>query len=247
MIVYDIETGPLPSDEIEQLFVPPPKPTDFDEKAVKLGNLKDQAKIREKIEAARTKWVADVADWQRVLYEAREKFFSEAALSPVTGRVLAIGVKTEKGSAVFGEDEGFDEAAILETWWDFYRHKRSTEAADFVGYCSNFFDFPFLVWRSYKFGLVLPSGLWARGWRYPGPQWLDLIDLLPKRGFAEQSRKLDDICRWLGLGGKPDGTDGGQFAALWCGSVDQRQQAVAYLHNDLDLTWRLAERMGVIA
>ncbi len=34
--------------------------------------------------------------------------------------------------------------------------------------------------------------------------------------------------------------------ASWAGNVKSRQQAIANLENDLDMTWRLAERMGVI-
>ena len=73
-IFFDIETGPLPEGELAALLPP------FDPAEVKTGNIKDPAKIAEKIREAE---------------EAhRRDFFDRAALDPLTGRVLAIGMMT---------------------------------------------------------------------------------------------------------------------------------------------------------
>ena len=71
LIAFDIETGPASLEELSLMEVP------FDPATVKIGNLKDQVKIEEKIEAARKNHELD--------------FINKAALSPFTGRVIAIG------------------------------------------------------------------------------------------------------------------------------------------------------------
>ena len=71
-LYFDIETEPLPEAELREICPP------FDAEAVKLGNLTDPVKIRAKIEEAeRSHW---------------EDFVGGAALSPLTGRVAAIGI-----------------------------------------------------------------------------------------------------------------------------------------------------------
>ena len=55
-LVFDIETGPLPDDVLKERVPPfdePPRPGKFDPVTVKLGNLKDEDKIKAKIEAAK--------------------------------------------------------------------------------------------------------------------------------------------------------------------------------------------------
>src|SRR5476651_2330269 len=73
-IVFDLETGPLAESELSALLPP------FDPADVKTGNLKDPAKIAEKIAEAEANHKRD--------------FIERAALDPLTGRVLAIGVIT---------------------------------------------------------------------------------------------------------------------------------------------------------
>jgi hypothetical protein len=244
-IVFDIETGPLPWQEIEPLYVPPERLPPWDDSMVKYGNLKDEAKRAEKLTAARAEYAQRLAGEAAAAAAHKTTWASEAALSPVTGQVLAIGVKSDRGEAILGCD-GESEAEILDQWWALYG--RHAQAGRFVGYCSNFFDLPFLVWRSYKHGIAVPESVFDRTGRYFSLSFVDLIDRLPKRGFSDESRKLSDVCHWLGLGEKPEGVDGSLFASLWLsGSTESRAAAVEYLLNDLRLTWRLGSRMGVIA
>lgn len=56
MLCFDIETCPLSEEVVLAAageFIPPPHPGEFDPGSVKLGNLKDQAKIEAKIAEAR--------------------------------------------------------------------------------------------------------------------------------------------------------------------------------------------------
>ena len=102
-IVFDTETAPEPDNVLEGLFTFDKSTvknyrlltSDFEPSEVKLGNMKDPAKIEAKIEAARLKFtmdkaaVADNIDTARA--EAWQTFRDRAALSPLTGRVLAVG------------------------------------------------------------------------------------------------------------------------------------------------------------
>src|SRR3974377_2351197 len=71
-IIFDVETGPLAQSELSALLPP------FDPAEVKTGNLKDPAKIAEKLAEAEV--------------NHRRNFFENAALDPLTGRVVAIGM-----------------------------------------------------------------------------------------------------------------------------------------------------------
>ena len=241
--VFDAETGPLPWDAIKSLYVlPPPLPL-WDDSMCKMGNLKEPSKRAEKLAATKADYQTTLTEEKAVRELHRTKWASEAALSPVTGTVLAIGFRTDSKSVIVGAD-GETEPEILEAFWQVFRKHGAT--GWFVGYCSNTFDFPFIVWRSYFHSIEVPAAAWDKTGRYPAYCFVDLVDRLPKRGFSDESRKLTDICKWLGIGQKPEGIDGGDFARLWAGDTESRQQALAYLENDLLLTWKLAERMGVL-
>lgn len=71
-IFFDIETGPLPENELAALMPP------FDPSEVKTGNIKDPEKIAAKIAEAEVNHKRD--------------FIEKAALDPLTGRVVAIGL-----------------------------------------------------------------------------------------------------------------------------------------------------------
>ena len=242
-LCLDIETGPLPWERIKDLYIPPPPLPAWDDSMCKLGNLKDPAKRAEKLAACKADYATTLAEEKAARELHRAKWAGEAALSPVTGAVLAIGFRTDSKFVIVGAD-GETESEILDAFWSVFRKHAAT--GRFIGYCSNFFDLPFIVWRSYFHGVEVPASAWDKTGRYPAYCFVDLMDRLPKRGFSDESRKLTDICKWLGIGSKPDGVDGGDFARLWAGDAESRQQALAYLENDLELTWKLAERMGVI-
>ena len=240
---WDIETGPRPWAEIESLYIPPAAKLPWDDSMCKTGNMKDPVKIAEKLTAAKAAYATELANEKATIDADRSKWASEAALSPVTGVVLAIGVRRDDLVVIIGSDDE-TEPEILEAFWTLYKKYAAT--GRFIGYCSNFFDFPFIVWRSYFHNISVPASAWDKSGKYPAYCFVDLIDRLPKRGFSDESRKLTDVCKFLGIGSKPEGTDGGDFARLWTGNEESRKLAVAYLENDLDMTWKLAERMGVI-
>ena len=221
-IVFDVETGPLAESELCSLLPP------FDPAEVKTGNLKDSAKIAEKIAEAGA--------------NHRRDFFDKAALDPLSGRVVAIGIVladchqdfTEGKFIIIGHD---DEAQTLREFWDLVRGEMG-RINPLIGFNIGNFDLPFLIRRSWKHRVAVPFGL-RRG-RYWSDQVVDLRDLW-QLGDRQARGSLDTIARHLGVGAKNG--DGKAFAELW---LNDRPKAEAYLRNDIELTAKVADVLGVV-
>ena len=215
-IFYDIETGPLPEVELAAL-VPP-----FDPAEVKTGNLKDPDKIAAKLAEAEVNHQRD--------------FFGKAALDPLTGRVVAVGLLyPDSGEfAVIGHD---DEAATLREFWQATKGEMG-RINQMAGFNSNAFDLPFLIRRSWRHRVAVPCGI-RRG-RYWSEQMVDLREAW-QLGDRQARGSLDTIAKHLGVGDKTG--NGADFAKLW---QSDRAKAVDYLRNDLELTAKLAEVMGAV-
>lgn len=248
MLCWDIETGPLPEEQIAQFlpeFTPPPHPGEFDPAAVKYGNTKDEAKRAAILAEAEAKHRAAVAAYESTEAAARKShladFLDRAAISPVTGRVLAIGFAADSKFAV--EDGGGDEATIIAKFWQKYQACRVGQRR-MVGCNIHGFDLPFLVRRSWILGVEVPATV-IKDDRWWDSIFVDLRNrwLLGQR-WGDCDSKLDTMARALGCGEKNG--DGADFARLWLGSADERKQAVEYLRNDLQMTAAVAVRLGVV-
>jgi len=232
-IIFDVETGPLAESELSALLPP------FDPAEVKTGNLKDPAKIAEKLAEAEV--------------NHRRNFFDNAALDPLTGRVVAIGMLVfdelsevaaplangpamDSGKCVIiGHD---DEARTLREFWR-YTQAEMGRMNPIIGFNIFTFDLPFLFRRSWKQRVPIPFGI-RRG-RYWGDQVIDLRDAW-QLGDRQARGSLDSIAKHLGVGAKNG--DGKAFAELW---RNDRAKAEAYLRNDLELTAKIALGLGICA
>ena len=213
-IIFDIETGPLPEAELEAMLPP------FDPAEVKTGNIKDPEKVAAKIAEAES--------------NHRQAFFDRAALDPLTGRVLAIGMLAGKDFEFLTYD---DEDRMLDAFWSRWEDM-SRGANRFIGFNCLLFDLPFLVRRSWKLGVKIPHGV--REGRYWSNLFIDLREVW-QLGDRQARGSLDAIARHLGVGEKSG--SGKDFAALL--KLDH-DKAIEYLRNDLVLTARIAARLGVI-
>lgn len=213
-IFFDIETGPLPESELAAL-VPP-----FDPAEVKTGNLKDPDKIAAKLAESEA--------------NHRRDFFDKAALDPLTGRVVAVGLRYQDSGEfhVIGHD---DEAQTLREFWDVCKGEMG-RINQMVGFNSNGFDLPFMFRRSWKHRVPVPFGI-RRG-RYWAEQMVDLREGW-QLGDRQARGSLDSIAKHLGVGAKNG--DGKDFAKLW---QSDRTKAIEYLRNDLELTVRVADALG---
>ena len=203
--IFDIETGPRPESELVEVL------PEFSAPA----NYKDPSKIAESIAAQRAAWM------------------EKAALSAVTGRIVAIGTRVDGVNRILADES---EADQLRAFWsiaeDCVRERRAL-----VGFNINRFDLPFLIRRSWHHGVSPPDGLFSsRG--YANPEFF--VDLAAEWqcGDRQEFIKLDTLAKFLGVGAKNG--DGKDFATLW---ATERKLAMAYLENDLALTARVMERL----
>lgn len=216
-VILDIETGPLPMDELSEMIPP------FDPESVKTGNLKDPAKIAEKIVEAEA--------------EHKQKYIEKAALDALTGRVLLIGIRFQDGRTLQLWDDDDDEEQVLQ---DFLSHLElpGGAMARLITFNGAGFDLPFLWRRMWRHRIAPPSEY--RSGRY----WSDAyhVDLREVWQLGDRMARgsLDAVCKHLRIGGKTG--NGLMFFEQW---LTDREGALAYNLNDLDLTAELAVRLGV--
>lgn len=230
IIIFDIET--VAQDEETLLSSLPP----FDPAEVKMGNIKDPAKQAEKLAQAEQRHKAD--------------YLAKAALSPVTGKVAAIGHIQQLGdkgdiiSTFLATDPGLDETALLKGFWGFWLHTFNSSQDIWVGHNILDFDLPFLVNRSRILGIPVPPFVYS--FRNHRVNWSDrFLDTrtvwLMGRKPTETPSSLDHICKALGLGQKAG--SGAEFGKML---AEDPVKAREYLKQDLLLTAQLASRLNII-
>lgn len=246
---FDIETEPLDDDDLIRIVRPfdpasiGPHPGVFDPARVKLGNMKDKAKIEAKIIAAEVAHAAEIESWT-VRQESAEieywaKVRSDSTLSPTRSRCCVIGVRHNVDPAVVNILHG-DEALVLESFWDLYRICVDNSFPMF-GFNIMFFDLPYLVRRSWLLGVQVPSSV--RDGRYWSQTFVDIARDWAM-GDTNSRIALDELSRAFGLGGKRDQeVDGKTFWRDWH-DPNRRELAVGYLATDLWLNEAVAVRMG---
>jgi hypothetical protein len=212
MIVFDIETGPLDEDLLASQFVPKTK--------------------EEFVGAQRWKPETIEAKYSEYLITALDDFKRKAALDATTGQVLAIGLKSEKGTVIL---DSINEDNLLKQFWEKASKCEST-GRSLVGHNVLVFDLPFLARRS-----------WMRGIDFQMPRNCikDTMKVWACNCYGE-TIGLDRLAKALGLPGKTEGITGADFAKLWNGEPEEQQLARQYLQTDLELTWNIANRLGVM-
>lgn len=211
LIACDIETGPA-DNAIAMLPA-------FDPAEIKTGNLKDEAKIAEKIAAAKASHEAD--------------FLNKAALDATAGRVLLVGFFDGKEHTQF---EGH-EIDILGNTWAMIREVLEAGDTKLVFHNGNNFDIPFLIRRSWVNSVTLPMGLLYRDGRYLSDLIVDTMKVWGC-GDYKATISLDRLARCLGIGSKTG--KGGDFAATYAAD---KFAALAYAQQDCALTWLAAKRL----
>jgi hypothetical protein len=153
-----------------------------------------------------------------------------------------------KGVAIQGVGEGggedlTDEAAILSAFWSRYIDcQRSSR--QLIGWNIYGFDLAFLVQRSWRLGVDVPSSAFNFRGRWFNWDEKVFFDLMLLFGCGGKFISLDSAAKHFGLPGKNG--EGKEFARLWRGTEEEREQARAYLVNDLEMPWVAAQRMGVV-
>ncbi|MEL6897944.1 MAG: hypothetical protein AAFP90_17735, partial [Planctomycetota bacterium] len=212
-IIFDIETGPLPLETIQEKLPPFDKseikhPGEFDPAAVKVGNMIDQTKINVKIEKARQAHADAVSSYADNVQRAEKKHWLDimdrAALSPITGQIVAIGY-SGKGAKLDAAINNRSEKELLLFFWKQYEKARAA-GRKLIGFNIKEFDVPFICQRSWIHRIDVPASILTPT-HYLASTFLDLMDVWRvgsrSRGPAGHGT-LDTICKSLGLPGKPD-------------------------------------------
>lgn len=199
-LVFDIETSSLPDSELE-VVKPEFKPA---------ANLKDPDKIKASIEEKKLAWKED------------------AALSALTGKVVAIGFRDKGGDFLLFTP--LTEHQIIRDFWHMM-----INPITLVGFNSNSFDLPFLIRRSWKLGIPIPY--WLREGRYFSKLCVDLKDLW-QLGDRQAHGTLAQLAVHFGLPGKLG--SGKDFAKLL---ETDPESAREYLKRDLEITDQLYLKM----
>lgn len=255
MLVFDIETGPLDETALKAVYTPLDESEieglvtgDFDPKSVKTGNLKDAGKIQEKIDQARAAHETAKTNSASIIAQAKAdhwaEFVDRAPLSPLTGQVLVIGYHaTDKGITLVDDGKG-TETQLIVNFWAQYQKCRDA-GRKLVGHNIAGFDIPFLVRRSWFLDISVPTTVFDKG------KWLDdqtFVDTMSRWGCGNRgdSIKLDILARAFGVGAKTEGINGGDFWKLYRGNEVERAKALGYAANDVEITARVAQRMGLV-
>jgi hypothetical protein len=213
--VFDIETIPLPSNQLEALLPA------FDPELVKVGNFGPE-KAAEKIEKARA--------------EHLNRFMRRAALSAITGQIAMLGIQEENEPAEIIDGQ---EADIINYFLNLFE-TNFDKGIHFIGFNIANFDLPFLIRRAWFHGLKVPAGIVRN--RYLTSFFTDLLQLWNSSEHANEfGVSLNDLAQFFGCGAKT--ANGAEFGELL---RYEPEKARAYLLNDLDITWKIACRMGAI-
>lgn len=250
-LFFDIETGPLSLDVIKQVTKPFKSklkhPGEFDPQSVKYGNTKDEGLRAKKLEECMKKHADEVANFESKLAKEEQDYWDgiveSAALSALTGCVLAIGYGSDAGNVVDhldSEKRSGDEAGILTDFWAKFS-KCHSQRMKMIGFNIKTFDVPFIAQRSFILGVDVPEGYMEGDW--PSKTFVDLNTrwMAGSRGF---NGNLDEIARACGVGQKPEGVSGALFYELY-GNPETRSIALDYAINDVVLTRAIAMRIGI--
>lgn len=250
-LIFDIETGPLPDNELEAFFRFDPTKVrgfglldaEFDPESVKYGNTIDPEKRAAKLAAAKEKFIADQMEakqrFEKAEQDAFDEFREKAALDARTCQVLTIAYMDVATGAKVLDDGGDNEYDLLWIFWDVFSACRQ-HLARIIGFNSNSFDVPVLARRAMQHRIPLPE---FRNGRYLDNLFVDLRDVW---GCGEFNPRGDLDSLSVFFDGPPKNGEGKDFHQWWNGTEEEHEQAIAYALNDLDMTLAVAKGLQVV-
>mgnify|MGYP000896903072 CR=1 FL=1 len=152
-----------------------------------------------------------IAAWEETRKPALvDEAYSRGALSPVTGKIVCIGLVSDTHEQVFCAD---DEREVLRLAYEFI--STMGEPVTLVGHAIQSFDLPYLRCRSIVHGLRPPLAV-AKAWR--AKPWSGEVGDTMTMWNPDRDKRisLDKLCRVLGIPSpKVDGIDGSAVYGLY--------------------------------
>lgn len=226
-IIFDIETKPQ-AQALEDLLETIPQ---FDPSTVAVGNLKDEEKIKLKIEDAKNKHITKMIEW-------KAKQLKACCLDSDYGQISAIGIYfAETGSYHIIDAENKEKECLIEFW----SICESTIGKGYKAFGWNIegFDLPFLMGRSRLLGINYDSR-YLQNYRFFHESFVDLHKVWT---FGQYGKfcKLEKAAKALKFKQPELPVSGATFWENWAGSEEERENAKKYLINDLDMTFAVAK------
>lgn len=245
MTVFEVFTGPLGREIVLPMIEPYPpfaKPAPFDAGWVKLGMLKDPAKIRAKIDDAEQKYAEECRQaypkWEREKAAYEEKEMDKAGKSALTGQVLAIGYGHYCTDAITIDVD--TEPELIKRFWGYVATEMLEYDGRMISHAGHSRDLPFLVRRSWAHKIPIPPRVIDKH-KWWHKCLIDLQEAWALGQFPATQCHLDSLDRLFG--GEPQEFQ--HFHRLFNGDTEQRQQAIQYATNSIVMARRVAKRMGV--
>ena len=210
---FDLETCPQPIENLQRLMPDFQAPSQW----------KDPDKIAKAIEEKRAAWI------------------DSAALSPLTGQILAAVWVDLSGNVRIADADLTSEAAVIEFVFDRMRDAGMGSHYKVAGFNIGDFDIPWLIKRAWVNGVKIPPGLLSMSGKWSNlPSWL--IDIRHLWGMGEPFAKgsLGTVAELLGVGEKKG--EGKDFARNWR-DPGMHAEAFEYLCNDGVILPKILERL----
>lgn len=247
-VFFDIETAPGEKELLDELFERedielPEDPGTFDPDSVKTGNLgaeKAAQKIEQKRQEHRRKVDSYAGEVDRAIAKAWDSFVASAPLSPILGKVGAIGygVCVDGGVHVCCDVDPKEEELLTRFW---ALHKLNVRKRNnWVGFNSNVFDIPFITRRSWVLDLG-PPYLLTKYNKLPD-YCVDMLAKWRMGNLWKNNEKMDVLARAFGSERKLEGMHGGMW---WKVNAENPAVAKEYLKKDILSLAGVALRMGI--
>lgn len=169
-----------------------------------------------------------------------EEAFARGGLSPVTGKIICIGLVSSTHEQIFASD---DEHEVIRLAYEFIQSLG--EPITLVGHAIQGFDLPFLRCRSIVHGLRPPLAV-AKAWKskpWDGAVGDTMVMWNPDR---DKRISLDKLCRLLGIPSpKADGINGSDVYGLY--KAGEWQQIGDYCLRDCRAALEAYKRIQAVA
>jgi predicted PolB exonuclease-like 3'-5' exonuclease len=248
-IIWDIETGPLPDNELrgyvnEKKIKLPKHPGVFNPADIKYGN-RGPAKKQELLQERRAEHARKVGSYEHDCNVAREEHFEsfreEAPLKAVTNQVLAIGYGCLMSDGSMKVYNDCDTEKNLTIRWATMVERVIKTDGNFFTWNGDRFDIPIMTQKAWKYDVPV---------KYLLTKYRKMEDVSIdgkakfEMGNFQQSASLKHAAMFFGVSGKLAGMDGSMFWKVL--REGKRDYALSYLWHDIDATYRVCAKMGLL-
>ena len=235
-MVFDIETSACDVDDM--LKIVPYQ----DKSEPPRGNIKKEETWQAKLD----EWNAPGAAKKRAVEHA-EKLRKKGALNPLTGYIMAIGVRHGEGEGEVEILEGL-ESRILKDFWALLAKYTTNSVSLIYGYNIEKFDVRYIVNRSRVHGInprsIIKRDLIDKYGRLP-ENFVDIGKVWAGGYGGFDMPKFEEICNLFNIPCKSQGFRGDSFAKLYRNDKT-KDQAIAYLTEEVDALWKLSESFAIL-